>query len=108
MLDLVITILRLFITFLNSVVDLLEARQAARPLPTEDLPSSPSTARPSSGQPPPPVTPVRRTPVQYIATPNEELRQQFAETKICTHYWHSAKTPYTNSCPICHMKRELR
>ena len=107
MLDLVITILRLFITFLNTVVDLLEARQVAQPLPTEEFPSSPSTARPTSGQPPP-VTPVRRTPTRYIATPNEELRQQFAETRICTHYWHQTSTPYTNSCPICHMKRELR
>jgi len=97
MLDLVLEILRLFITFLQSVETILDARleqhRSAPALPLRPRTPSPSPSASISNAPTPgPWTPGRT---------NKSLRADFLSSGVCEHYCHAAARPRLNKCPVC-------
>lgn len=121
MLDLAIQILRHFITFLSTIIALLEARQelaASEETTTEaslpDLFTPSATVGRSEASTPEPrrrsprlanSTPERPIVFRPLYTPEhrsrQQLREHFIATRECTHACHLRNTRNFDRCPIC-------
>jgi hypothetical protein len=98
-LQLVIDIIRLFISFLESVVLLLEDRRAETTLLT------PTTTVPRTPSPAPTRIPTSPSAWKGTGLTNAQIRSEYQETGVCRHYCHEVRRrgsqPRVINCPVC-------
>ena len=106
MIALAIEVLRLFITFLQQVLVLLESRQQvaalAESLTSASLtPSTTTRGRTPSPGPSESTIPTSPSAWRHSRTPNNLLRLEYTRTGVCPHYCHETRNPRLATCPVC-------
>jgi hypothetical protein len=104
--DLVLHILRLFITFLQGVEQLLTNHTNTPASPTEVTIATPPTTATRSTTPESSTTtatlPISPSTYRGQRIPNTILREEYSRTGVCPHYSHEVPRPRLPTCPVCH------